>query len=128
MGCSGEGVDSKETMMKKLWIGLAVMAAMALPMAAVAQNGKGKGDNKDDQKSGKVDRKGDGNSGQGDDLHKKDKHKDGEHGDGCCCPKHKRPPHKPGEGFDGKHRPPHKPPMPPGKRPDFEPKKKKDSG
>lgn len=115
--------------MKKVWIGLAVMAAMALPMAAVAQ--KGKGDNKDDQKSGKVDRKGDGNSGQGDDLHKKDKHKDGGHGDGCCCPKHKRPPHKPGEGFEGKKRPPmppHKPPMPPHKRPDVEPKKKKDGG
>lgn len=30
----------------------------------------GKGDNRDDSHSGKVDRVGDGNSGQGDDLHK----------------------------------------------------------
>ena len=31
----------------------------------------GKGDNQDDPKSGKIDQTGDGNSGQGDDLHKK---------------------------------------------------------
>jgi hypothetical protein len=69
--------------MKKMMMVVAgfVLAALVLPASAFAQDGKGrgKGDNKDDAKSGKVDRKGDGNSGQGDDLHKKRK---GPTGDG----------------------------------------------
>jgi len=49
--------------------GCAVLALVVAAASAAAQGdrGKGKGDNRDDLKSGKVDRVGDGNSGQGDD-------------------------------------------------------------
>ena len=72
--------------MRKLWTTVAALAVFSLAAAPDLQaqgrgkgqgNGKGKppvkrgGDNRDDARSGKVDRPGDGNSGQGDDLHRK---------------------------------------------------------
>lgn len=72
--------------MKKIWVIVAGLAAFSLLAAAdLGAQGRGKGpgggkkkppvkrdgDNRDDVKSGKSDRPGDGNSGQGDDLHRK---------------------------------------------------------
>jgi hypothetical protein len=57
-------------MMKEKAVATLILAGL-LAAPAFAQ-GKG-GDNKDDRHSGKVDRSGDGNSGQGDDLHRKSK-------------------------------------------------------
>lgn len=60
--------------------GLAVLCLLAPADLEAQGRGKGKkppvkrgGDNQDDAKSGKKDRVGDGNSGQGDDLHRKRK-------------------------------------------------------
>jgi hypothetical protein len=94
---------------------LVIVALFATPLFA---QGKGKGDNRDDRRSGKVDRRGDGNSGQGDDLHKKDKdhlrahgkHRDDQR-DGCRCPCRKPGAEGPRKDFDkSAHRPRPRPP------------------
>jgi hypothetical protein len=85
--------------LKNLPASLAALAACAaFALAAHAQDGKG--DNRDDHRSGKTDRKGDGNSGHGDDLHRKHPpHGKGDRGD-CPCPSKDR------ERPEGKERPP----------------------
>lgn len=79
----------------------ALMASAALSLVAHAQDG----DNRDDHKSGKTDRKGDGNSGHGDDLHRKPPPDRKDHGG---CPFHAK----------DRDRPPEKdrPPRPEGKK------------
>jgi hypothetical protein len=55
------------------------LALLTFAITAGVVRAESHGDNRDDEKSGKSDRVGDGNSGLGDDIHKKDKAKS-EHG------------------------------------------------
>lgn len=63
--------------MRRIWTVAA--AAASIVLLANAAWAAGRGDNRDDRRSGRVDRPGDGNSGQGDDLHRPD-HPDGDRG------------------------------------------------
>src|SRR3972149_2675436 len=75
--CDEKDNFRKEDFMRtKLCTLIVILGIIALifsfsPLANAQGKSGDKGDNKDDDNSGQIDREGDGNSGQGDDLHKK---------------------------------------------------------